>query len=168
MLDCEAGIKWLGPKAGDVVGESGVIHEGHGAQPADVPVDERPARLEGEDHRDVSSFLLRQSPVVDEYCPGEPRLYARVQVPLQVENDQLRPSPAAADATAADPLRENRRRYLTKDVAMDDPDRNDRVAADRGVQIARDRLGLGRSEEHTSELQSRFGISYAVFCLKKK
>src|ERR1043166_7011029 len=23
---------------------------------------------------------------------------------------------------------------------------------------------LGRSEEHTSELQSRFGISYAVFC----
>src|ERR1043166_9239048 len=23
-----------------------------------------------------------------------------------------------------------------------------------------------RSEEHTSELQSRFGISYAVFCLK--
>src|ERR1043166_9936689 len=27
---------------------------------------------------------------------------------------------------------------------------------------------LVRSEEHTSELQSRFGISYAVFCLKKK
>src|ERR1043166_8386440 len=27
---------------------------------------------------------------------------------------------------------------------------------------------LMRSEEHTSELQSRFGISYAVFCLKKK
>src|ERR1043166_9774577 len=25
-----------------------------------------------------------------------------------------------------------------------------------------------RSEEHTSELQSRFGISYAVFSLKKK
>jgi len=28
--------------------------------------------------------------------------------------------------------------------------------------------GITRSEEHTSELQSRFGISYAVFCLKKK
>src|SRR5213592_4880788 len=26
----------------------------------------------------------------------------------------------------------------------------------------------GRSEEHTSELQSRYVISYAVFCLKKK
>src|SRR5216117_4579260 len=27
---------------------------------------------------------------------------------------------------------------------------------------------LARSEEHTSELQSHFLISYAVFCLKKK
>ena len=27
---------------------------------------------------------------------------------------------------------------------------------------------LGRSEEHTSELQSQSTISYAVFCLKKK
>src|ERR1043166_6135920 len=32
---------------------------------------------------------------------------------------------------------------------------------------AEDALHLRRSEEHTSELQSRFGISYAVFCLKK-
>src|SRR3546814_4973811 len=31
----------------------------------------------------------------------------------------------------------------------------------------RDRLA-GRSEEHTSELQSLMRISYAVFCLKKK
>src|SRR3546814_3851797 len=30
------------------------------------------------------------------------------------------------------------------------------------------RLGHGRSEEHTSELQSLMRISYAVFCLKKK
>src|SRR3546814_2245663 len=28
--------------------------------------------------------------------------------------------------------------------------------------------GVGRSEEHTSELQSLMRISYAVFCLKKK
>src|SRR5213075_3369876 len=28
--------------------------------------------------------------------------------------------------------------------------------------------GCARSEEHTSELQSRLVISYAVFCLKKK
>src|ERR1043166_9814691 len=31
-----------------------------------------------------------------------------------------------------------------------------------------ERILHDRSEEHTSELQSRFGISYAVFCLKKK
>src|SRR3546814_6585916 len=30
------------------------------------------------------------------------------------------------------------------------------------------RLSAGRSEEHTSELQSLMRISYAVFCLKKK
>src|SRR3546814_6964541 len=29
-------------------------------------------------------------------------------------------------------------------------------------------FGQGRSEEHTSELQSLMRISYAVFCLKKK
>src|SRR3546814_1649800 len=33
--------------------------------------------------------------------------------------------------------------------------------------ISRHRLRPGRSEEHTSELQSLMRISYAVFCLKK-
>src|SRR3546814_656044 len=36
------------------------------------------------------------------------------------------------------------------------------------VADARDRDRTGRSEEHTSELQSLMRISYAVFCLKKK
>src|SRR3546814_3392457 len=31
-----------------------------------------------------------------------------------------------------------------------------------------DNCAIGRSEEHTSELQSLMRISYAVFCLKKK
>src|SRR3546814_3131590 len=34
--------------------------------------------------------------------------------------------------------------------------------------IAAEGLENGRSEEHTSELQSLMRISYAVFCLKKK
>src|SRR3546814_8250225 len=38
---------------------------------------------------------------------------------------------------------------------------------DRGAR-SRPRRGAGRSEEHTSELQSLMRISYAVFCLKKK
>src|SRR3546814_8565829 len=33
---------------------------------------------------------------------------------------------------------------------------------------ANDDTAAGRSEEHTSELQSLMRISYAVFCLKKK
>src|SRR3546814_9292648 len=39
-----------------------------------------------------------------------------------------------------------------------------------GVAIVDTRSGaeVGRSEEHTSELQSLMRISYAVFCLKKK
>src|SRR3546814_10039583 len=36
---------------------------------------------------------------------------------------------------------------------------------DDDIALAR---GVGRSEEHTSELQSLMRISYAVFCLKKK
>src|SRR3546814_3988539 len=39
------------------------------------------------------------------------------------------------------------------------------LAVDRD---AVDQRGTGRSEEHTSELQSLMRISYAVFCLKKK
>src|SRR3546814_5215739 len=37
------------------------------------------------------------------------------------------------------------------------------LAVSRAVKLAE-----GRSEEHTSELQSLMRISYAVFCLKKK
>src|SRR3546814_5569830 len=38
-----------------------------------------------------------------------------------------------------------------------------------GQRLLDDLVGLcGRSEEHTSELQSLMRISYAVFCLKKK
>src|SRR3546814_8437755 len=43
------------------------------------------------------------------------------------------------------------------------------VMAAPGANAAREVLrDLGRSEEHTSELQSLMRNSYAVFCLKKK
>src|SRR3546814_8706354 len=49
-------------------------------------------------------------------------------------------------------------------------DRRDRTAAEesRGVPAPWNPSRQGRSEEHTSELQSLMRISYAVFCLKKK
>src|SRR3546814_7964893 len=41
-------------------------------------------------------------------------------------------------------------------------------ARDAGKVERSPRRSAGRSEEHTSELQSLMCISYAVFCLKKK
>src|SRR3546814_7971404 len=48
--------------------------------------------------------------------------------------------------------------------------RKQRRAATKQIQRRLDRHAplAGRSEEHTSELQSLMRISYAVFCLKKK
>src|SRR3546814_1302088 len=43
-----------------------------------------------------------------------------------------------------------------------------RLAGGAGAGRLRGSSGRGRSEEHTSELQSLMRISYAVFCLKKK
>src|SRR3546814_1211525 len=43
-----------------------------------------------------------------------------------------------------------------------------RVIARRGEGRGKAREYAGRSEEHTSELQSLMRISYAVFCLQKK
>src|SRR3546814_1393921 len=42
----------------------------------------------------------------------------------------------------------------------------DEFGRHRGVEVGTAKAG--RSEEHTSELQSLMRISYAVFCLKKK
>src|SRR3546814_3898093 len=41
-------------------------------------------------------------------------------------------------------------------------------AAPADVDLHEPQRQVGRSEEHTSELQSLMRISYAVFCLKKK
>src|SRR3546814_8987526 len=56
-------------------------------------------------------------------------------------------------------LRERLLPLLAEAVALYDPILSERPDG---------RLHLGRSEEHTSELQSLMRISYAVFCLKKK
>src|SRR3546814_4220926 len=47
-------------------------------------------------------------------------------------------------------------------------DRADALREAGGVLSLMEDPALGRSEEHTSELQSLMRISYAVFCLKKK
>src|SRR3546814_10038120 len=61
------------------------------------------------------------------------------------------------------------RRHRHQD-APELPARRDRLCAHDPREASGDgrRRALGRSEEHTSELQSLMRISYAVFCLKKK
>src|SRR3546814_13762778 len=58
--------------------------------------------------------------------------------------------------------------FRSLDILGDDQQRTTRL--DDRFEDRQDRLEVrsGRSEEHTSELQSLMRISYAVFCLKKK
>src|ERR1044071_1040587 len=46
--------------------------------------------------------------------------------------------------------------------------RSTRFLKNLGLHVVGVDINQDRSEEHTSELQSRVDISYAVFCLKKK
>src|SRR3546814_3356386 len=70
--------------------------------------------------------------------------------------------------------------YLTDNTPADEVLRASESSAVHGIKLypagattnsdagVTDLLGIRRSEEHTSELQSLMRISYAVFCLKKK
>src|SRR3546814_4633351 len=66
---------------------------------------------------------------------------------------QLSPAPAQGRGRRGE-------RSLQRRIGRRDLRRQARVVQHQG--------DVGRSEEHTSELQSLMRISYAVFCLKKK
>src|SRR3546814_10238170 len=65
---------------------------------------------------------------------------------------------------------DRRLRHDTVTVRVEDAltIRSEAQAVIRALQLVGNDLTLGRSEEHTSELQSLMRISYAVFCLQKK
>src|SRR3546814_3364902 len=88
--------------------------------------------------------------------------------------DQVRPTPtamppkathrklSAASASEKVPVRAAamaKRRHTSPDASFSN---------DSPSRMCIIRFGIGRSEEHTSELQSLMRNSYAVFCLKKK
>src|SRR3546814_8142160 len=87
--------------------------------------------------------------------------------------DRIRPrrspcdagDPGAARTPIADAERQ-RTRYATRRPIARDHQPDD--GFDRRRQCAQWRLPRGRSDAHTSELQSIMRISYAVFCLKTK
>src|SRR3546814_9913577 len=62
--------------------------------------------------------------------------------------------------------------WLVRDEAWPRPlldrSRRWRMEARAALDLSEHHRQSGRSEEHTSELQSLMRISYAVFCLKKK
>src|SRR3546814_1529738 len=81
-----------------------------------------------------------------------------------------RSGPARAGARPGDGARPGRTRPRRPEMGRADgavqPTRlRGRVRVDGNADVRR---RAGRSEEHTSELQSLMRISYAVFCLKKK
>src|ERR1043166_333954 len=81
---------------------------------------------------------------------------------------------APADAQQVRQVRMTARKLLDFDAPPGSLDFSTQILAEgAGIELfaLADRVSIRvhaiRSEEHTSELQSRFGISYAVFCLKK-
>src|SRR3546814_7260551 len=100
-------------------------------------------------------FCLNDTAATENYTPAKPFPYTTLcrshhaQDRSGVAVDHLDPGLECADRTVGHGLQR----------ALDM-----RACADRG-QVT---IAAGRSEEHTSELQSLMRISYAVFCLKKK
>src|SRR3546814_6796194 len=92
---------------------------------------------------------------------------------LPRRRDNLRPFRTIADTSARHRLPSL---AMTPNEGADEEVEcnHEKVSSERGRRIdGRDSLDgrgprRGRSEEHTSELQSLMRISYAVFCLKKK
>src|SRR3546814_4387712 len=73
---------------------------------------------------------------------------------LQVQ--RLAPAGMADDDVGHEALRLQRQRLARDLLAVED------------AALGLAEVAMGRSEEHTSELQSLMRISYAVFCLKNK
>src|SRR3546814_3733596 len=96
-----------------------------------------------------------------------------------VDQPSTRP-PATCPATIAVRCSSGRRDFLIPQSSLvgyiglqhvkSDVDDHVFLSADHlaAAELDKDRTGIERSEEHTSELQSLMRISYAVFCLKKK
>src|SRR3546814_10845796 len=89
---------------------------------------------------------------------------------LEIAYDAYHRSLGGKTAPAIDGLSGDQRFFLAFAQAWRDKARDDAIrqqVASNEHSPARWRI-IGRSEEHTSELQSLMRISYAVFCLKKK
>src|SRR3546814_6920320 len=90
--------------------------------------------------------------------------------PRSTRTDTLFPYTTLFRSTGPDrsaPARSRRDPASFGDVPEPDPE-DPHGQQDEAEAQSQKHDGVGRSEEHTSELQSLMRISYAVFCLKKK
>src|SRR3546814_8220471 len=91
--------------------------------------------------------------------------------PRSTRTDTLFPYTTLFRSLEADGLEGQYFRNLiagAEDVGIAEDDERARLRVVDEVQLGLQNRDAGRSEEHTSELQSLMRISYAVFCLKKK
>src|SRR3546814_9041930 len=92
-----------------------------------------------------------------------PRLLSARSVPIGRRSDAARPEQAAPISVAA------MQALVQSMETKHGPSQENRLCVDGGDDRDDPDCGLrGRSEEHTSELQSLMRLSYAVFCLKNK
>src|SRR3546814_1045196 len=97
------------------------------------------------------SFFLKDTATTEIYTYGH-TLSLHVALPIWVAFDERRDLPLPIGAVHRVDLRR-------------DPERQSRTRGDADRPVGT--LFGGRSEEHTSELQSLMRHSYAVFCLQK-
>src|SRR3546814_6775447 len=90
-----------------------------------------------------------------EQTRGQPRYPARQPANPMADQDRRR-------------RREQRRDDLILNNSIAAQHANGGVKQEQSRRFAIPDIDVGRSEEHTSELQSLMRISYDVFCLKKK
>src|SRR3546814_3986335 len=86
-------------------------------------------------------------------------------------SDQVSDAPLAASPRQATGRLQRARNSRRPHPSASRHEEYERIAPRRALFPVRRSLGtrlVGRSEEHTSELQSLMRISYAVFCLKQK
>src|SRR3546814_2509424 len=97
-----------------------------------------------------------------------------MRLPRKLPARRLRPADLPASCGAASLLAQQYLRPISQGVKIlsappADPPSFSRCPCDNQIRRRRgSRRTAGRSEEHTSELQSLMRLSYAVFCFNKK
>src|SRR3546814_6298084 len=108
-------------------------------------------------------------------CTVRPLRHLRSVSPTQTQSCRPRIKAGGSTVLLATPERQNGPSISSEPARREGEGRTDQTEASRLQKrvalILEDQApfpGFGRSEEHTSELQSLMRNSYAVFCLKKK